>query len=202
MQNPGTHFISLFQKGSKEVFSGLYNSHYASLYYFAKRFVVDRQDAEDIVAESFIKLWRLRENFDNPQSIKAFLFITTRNGCLDFLRAAQRQGNNMKDFIYTVMQDDTELVYAQDEVKAEVLGKLLAEIEKLPPKCKQIFKMAYFDGMKNEAIAQKLELSYQTVKNQKVRAIKILRVAFNGRELAIVTLLMFVVKSCVAFVSF
>jgi len=138
------------------------------LYYFAKRFVLDRQDAEDIVAESFIKLWRLRENFDNPQSIKAFLFITTRNGCLDFLRASQRQGNNSK----------------------------------VPPNCRQIFKMAHMDGMKNEEIARKLELSYQTVKNQKVRAIKILRVAFNGRDLSIVTLLMFIVKCSLAFVSF
>src|SRR5882724_3972264 len=127
MQNPGSHSITLLQNGNREAFNGIYNSHYASLYYFAKSFVNERQDAEDIVAESFIKFWRLRENFDNPQSIKAFLFITTRNRCLDFLRAAQRQSNNKKEFAYSSNQD-SELIHAQDEIKAEVLNKLLGEI--------------------------------------------------------------------------
>src|SRR5215831_4289447 len=169
MQNPGQYFITQFQKGNREAFDSIYNTHYASLYYFAKRFVVDRQDAEDVVAETFIKLWRLRENFESAQSIKAFLFITCRNGCLDFLRADQRLNNNKKDFTYIAMQD-SELTIAQDEVKAELLKKLYEEIEKLPPKCKQIFKMAYFEGLKNDEIAERLQLHYQTVKNQKVRA--------------------------------
>jgi RNA polymerase sigma-70 factor (ECF subfamily) len=63
------------------------------------------------------------------------------------------------------------------------MQRIYEEIEKLPKKCRQVFKLAYMDGLGNEEIANLLNITYQTVKNQKVRALKILRLALLHKGL-------------------
>jgi len=72
------------------------------------------------------------------------------------------------------------------EQQAELLQRIYEEIEKLPKKCRQVFKLAYLDGLSNEEIAELLHINYQSVKNQKVRALKILRLALNKGFLAVI----------------
>ena len=178
MKNPVQYSIVEFNQGKKEAFEAVYHAHYASLYYFVKRILNDRFEAEDIVAETFVKLWNLRHNFETAGNIKAFLFISARNACLDFLRSVQRQTTNQQALQYILLQD-SDFTFAQDEIKIEVLRQIYTEIENLPPKCRHIFKLAYLEGLRNEEIALKLGLSYQTVKNQKLRASRMLRIALT-----------------------
>lgn len=187
MKNPGHQVIIEFKQGSKEAFAEVYKTHYASLFFFVKRFISDRQEAEDITAETFIKLWKIRHNFDSHQNIKAFLYITARNACLDCLRAKQRSTGMQQEMLYLLLQGN-DVTFIQDEIKADVLQEIRKEIENLPPKCQQIFKMAFLQRIKNAEIAEKLGLTVQTVKNQKVRAIKLLRLAIN-KDLVILSLL-------------
>ncbi len=187
MQNPGHQIIAGFREGNKEAFAAVYKSHYAALFFFVKRFVVDRAEAEDITAETFIKLWKIRQNFESHQNIKAFLYITARNACLDCLRARQRSTGMQQEMLYLLLQQN-DMTFIHDEIRADVLTQVKEKIEDLPPKCKQIFKMAFFERLKNGEIAERLGLTLQTVKNQKVRAIKLLRLALK-RDLVLLTLL-------------
>jgi RNA polymerase sigma-70 factor (ECF subfamily) len=68
-------------------------------------------------------------------------------------------------------------------IRAEVLREINREIENLPEQCRKIFKMSFFDGKKNQEIASMLEISVHTVKNQKARAIQLLRVRLPDRNL-------------------
>jgi RNA polymerase sigma-70 factor (family 1) len=189
MKNPGHQIIADFKEGSKEAFAAVYKSHYAALFFFVKRFVIDRAEAEDITAETFIKLWKIRHNFDSHQNIKAFLYITARNACLDCLRARQRSTGMQQEMLYLLLQQN-DITFLHDEIKVDVLTQVKEKIEGLPPKCKQIFKMAFLERLKNKEIAEKLGLTLQTVKNQKVRAIKLLRLALN-KDLVLLTILFF-----------
>lgn len=193
MKNPGQQVIAEFKQGSQEAFEAVYKSHYASLFFFVKRFLNDRAEAEDITAETFIKLWKIRHNFDSHQNIKAFLYITARNACLDCLRARQRSSGMQQELLYLLLQNN-DVTFIQDEVKADVLKQIKDEIEHLPPKCKQIFKMAYLERLKNADISEKLGLTIQTIKNQKVRAIKLLRLAIN-KDLVLLTLLYIILST-------
>jgi RNA polymerase sigma-70 factor (family 1) len=193
MKNPGHQVIAEFKQGSKEAFEAVYKTHYASLFFFVRRFIPDRQEAEDITADTFIKLWKIRFNFDTHQNIKAFLYITARNACLDCLRARQRSTGMQQELMYLLLQGN-DVTFIQDEVKADVLKQIRDEIEHLPPKCQQIFKMAFLSRIKNADIAQQLGLTVQTVKNQKVRAIKLLRLAI-GKDLVLLTLVFFLLSS-------
>lgn len=178
MKNPGQHIIAGFQQGSKDAFAEVYNLHYSRLYAFIKKLVDDKEEARDITAETFVKLWKLHANFNTQDNIKAFLYITARNACMDFLRYRQRQMANKQEFNYVLLQQENNVAAtSNDEIKTLVLKQIHSEIENLPTQCKRIFKMAWLEGKKNAEIAEQLELTEQTIRNQKARAVKILRLA-------------------------
>ena len=181
--------IKQFNKGDRQALTSVYDMWFSNICYFAYKVTGDMAEAEDITAETFIKLWKIRQNFDSHQNIKAFLYITARNACLDCLRARQRSTGMQQEMMYLLLQQN-DITFIHDEIKADVLTQVKEKIEELPPKCRQIFKMAFFDRLKNGEIALKLGLTLQTVKNQKVRAIKLLRLALD-KDLVLLTILFF-----------
>ena len=136
--------------------------------------------------ETFRKFWQLRANFETLPNIKAFLYITTRNACLNYLRDLKLRSQKDQDLLYLLSQDREEGGFPEDQYQAELMQRIYEEIEKLPRKCRQVFKLAYMEGLGNEEIANLLHINYQSVKNQKVRALKILRLALlnKGRRLS------------------
>jgi RNA polymerase sigma-70 factor (family 1) len=192
MKNPGQHIIAGFQQGSKDAFAAVYNMHYSRLYGFIKKLVDDKEEAQDITAETFVKLWKLHARFNTQDNIKAFLYITARNACMDFLRYRQRQTTNRQEFGYVLLQQEENTpTSSNDEIKTLVLKQIHSEIENLPPQCKRIFKMAWLEGRKNAEIAEKLELTEQTIRNQKARAVKILRLALANYNMELFVLMIF-----------
>ena len=184
MEQPENDLIVQFTQGDTEAFTTIYNRFYPKLYYFVKRFVPEREDAEDITADVFAKLWKLRANLQTIKNIEAFLYITGRNACLDFLRHIQRRNMRQKDLIYALLQEPEEGILDED-VKTLVLRTIHAEIEKLPRSTRQVFKMAYLDGMSNSEIAAALDINNQSVRNYKLRAIKTLRIALLTRNMLV-----------------
>lgn len=187
MKNPGQYCIVDFKQGSKAAFTEVYNMYYTRLYFFVKKLIDDREEAQDITAETFVKLWNLRANFETHQNIKAFLYITARNACLDYFRYRQRQHTNKQEFSYLLTQNE-DLSFQHDEIKLEVLQQIHTEIEHLPSQCRKIFKMAYLERLKNAQIADLLGLTEQTVRNQKTRAIKLLRMALSTQVILLILL--------------
>jgi RNA polymerase sigma-70 factor (family 1) len=184
MEQPENDLIVQFNQGDTEAFTAIYNRYYSTLYYFVKRFVPEREDAEDLTADVFVKLWKLRANLQTIKNIEAFLYITARNACLDFLRHIQRQNMRQKDLIYALLQEPEEGVLDED-VKTLVLQTIHAEIEKLPRSTRNVFKMAYLEGMSNSAIAAALDINNQSVRNYKLRAVKLLRIALLNRNMLV-----------------
>lgn len=189
MKNPGHLHIAGFQQGSKEAFAAVYHMHYSRLYFFIKKLIDDREEAQDITAETFVKLWNLRSKFSTHENIKAFLYITARNACLDYLRYRQRQTANKQELSYVLLQNEEDIPTTNDEIRFEVVQQIFNEIENLPGQCKRIFKMAWIEGKKNAQIADELNLTEQTVKNQKVRAIKLLRMALSHVDMVLLSLI-------------
>jgi RNA polymerase sigma-70 factor (ECF subfamily) len=188
MKNPGHHIIAGFQQGSKEAFAAVYNMHYSRLYGFIKKLIDDREEAKDITAETFVKLWKLHANFATQENIKAFLYITARNACMDYLRFRQRQTTNQQELGYVLVQQEEQTTAPNDEIKTAVLKQIHQEIENLPTQCRRIFKMAWLEGKKNAVIAMELALTEQTIRNQKARAVKILRVALANYNMELFVL--------------
>jgi RNA polymerase sigma-70 factor (family 1) len=163
-----------FQRGDERAFSRIYDMYYSRIWYYARYFVSDQEKARDLTAESFIKLWQMRDRFDDLKKIRFFLEITTRNSCFNLLKYEKWEKEKLERFR---MEQDTQLntELFSDLVEGELLRRVYAAIEQLSPQARLILKLSYVDGLKNPEIASRLDLSLQTVSNHKNRAFKILR---------------------------
>jgi len=188
MQHPGfeENIIAQFRKGEATALTYVFNLHSKALCYFADRLIGDKQEAEDIVTDTFIKLWERHANFNNLQGIKAFLYIAVRNASFDFLKFNRKRSNANKEIKY--LSDDTDL-YQEEvlrrQVEAELLLNISKEVEMLPKKCRAIFKLIYYEGFSTASVSERMGISKQNVLNQKTRALQLLRVAVFGKIIVI-----------------
>jgi RNA polymerase sigma-70 factor (family 1) len=146
---------------------------FPSLCFFAKRLVDNDGEGEDIAVDSFVKLLNRHDSFDTLPNVKAFLYITTRNACLNYLRAAQRQQSSKREL--NRLQEKTDEHALSHMVHAEVLREVEIEIEQLPNRCKEIFKLIYYERRSADDIAELLGISINTVWVQRAKAIQLIR---------------------------
>jgi len=93
------------------------------------------------------------------------------------LKSRERLHIKEKEFVYLQDEQVTDDMTGFDPVltETEIIQQLYEEIEQLPTQCRRIFKMSYLEGRKNEDIAATLQISYNTVRAQKLRALKLIR---------------------------
>ena len=171
-----TELLHRLASGDSNAFTSLYKQYYQRIYYFAKSFLPDREDAEDVTADTFIKLWNHRDNFHNVNSLRSFLHVTTRNGCYDFLRHSKVKSEKQAELI-----KEMDILYNPElqQTKEELLKLVQKEVKNLSAKMRQIFYLSYNEGLTPAEIAESLKLSVQTISNQKTSLIKILRRALT-----------------------
>lgn len=183
MRNPGYEELLMvkFRNGDPEAFEKIYNSYHYTILGFARYYLQNDKEAEDITSETFVKLWKLKANFENLNNVLAFLRITTRNACLDYIKYRKRQSAGKEDLIY-LFDDDDFKAFAEQEIKNEILKQIHDAIESLPKKSRLVMQMTA-KGMKNGEIAKELNVSVQTVMNQKTNAMKRIKMKVLGRRL-------------------
>lgn len=189
--NSSHHHLSLidrFKAGDHDAFTRIYDDTYFTIYQYAKRWLVDGQDAQDVTADTFIKLLHRRAQFVNMDNITAFLKVTVRNACLDFLKHKKVQSDKERQLIYELSQEH-EPDFSWVEVQEAYLSLIYIEVEKLPAKMKEIFLLSYRDGLKPAQIAERLNITVRTVSNQKTNAIRLLREALQQHPLLLAFLL-------------
>ncbi|RZM19524.1 MAG: RNA polymerase sigma-70 factor [Pedobacter sp.] len=177
-----TDMMQLFREGKEGALSHYFKMHGQSLIYFAGKLIADEMEAEDIVAQVFYGAWERRTSFENEQHLKSSLYVSCRNACLNFLRNQQRKSAAQEAYFHQLEAADDTVLY--EVIEADYLEILNTEIEQLPEKMKEIFKLIYFDGKKSVEIALALGLSVKTVRNQKAKAVEILRTAILKKGLS------------------
>jgi RNA polymerase sigma-70 factor (family 1) len=168
-----------FHSGSPEAADAVFVRYFKPLCFFAERLTWNREEAEDIVAEAFIKLLERRESFQNLLNIKSFLYLAVRNAAVNHLKSVQRH-QAAEGQLHYLFRDETqqENVLAQEMIRVEVLAEILREIEDLPKKCREIFKLIFIEGLSTDEIARQMRISPQTVRTQKARALQLLKMRF------------------------
>jgi len=149
-----------------------FEQYYTQLCYFAGTLLNDECLAQEIASDAFTKLWQTRENLASEGSIKSWLYSTVRNACIDHLRKVKRLRVSQSGLqsAHTIEQSVLHTI-----IQTETHDQIVRTIGKLPPQCRRIFRMFYLHGKSYTEIAQELNLSPQTVRNQKQRAAKLLR---------------------------
>lgn len=167
-------WLTAFNQGNNNAFRLIFESYNRLLFTCAIQLVKDKEQAEDIVSEAFTKLWQRHEVFQTEEHIKAFLFVTTRNASLNYLRHIQRKTASQHELSYLNKDKDDQDVIT-DMIEGELLRRIYPLIETLPNKCRTIFKLIYFEDASTDEVAQKLHITPRNVLNQKARAIQLLK---------------------------
>lgn len=168
-----TVLINYLQTGKEEGLTAIFHLYKRPLLYFSTQFV-SRQVAEEIVSDTFIKVWNRREQFHNMNSLRAFLYVTAKNACLNHLRKPEaKQDIENIDECHTLLYDDTTVL--TKIVQTELLKQIYNELKKLPQKQREVFILSYIDGLTVEEISQKLKITATAVYINRSRAIAFLR---------------------------
>lgn len=179
--------LARFIRGDAEAFNDIYTHNYLRVFQYARRFIPEREDAEDLTADTFVKLWERRAQFESLNNIEAFLHITVRNGCLDFLRRLRVKADKREELQRRLIAN-LDGDFAREEILAAFMDLIYEEVKMLPPKMREIFLLSYKEGLKPAEIAERLNLSAQTVRNQKTNAVSLLRLALANKPLLLALL--------------
>jgi RNA polymerase sigma-70 factor (family 1) len=178
--------ISDFRQGQSRAFTYVFDHYYHAIRFFATRLTQNPPAAEDIAQETFIKLWEKHTGFHTPQAIKAFLYITTRNACFNFMKREQAGAKNHRAWSHA--WDEAEDYVLNQVTRSEVMREVFVILEMLPPECRKIMRHSFIEGRSNREIATLLNISIHTVKNQKARAIYLIRKKLGNRSLFLLTM--------------
>lgn len=170
--------LQRFQTGDEQAFSTIYDRFYYSIFLYARQWLKDSQDAEDVTADTFVKLFHHRQKFVSIANIEAFLKVTVRNACFNNLRYHKIRNVKRDELIYQLSQQE-EPDFGWVEAEETFLNLVFTEIDKLPEKMKEIFILSFRDGLKPAEIAQTLGITVRTVSNQKSNAIRLIKSAIS-----------------------
>lgn len=186
-------WLSAFNQGNSTAFRVIFENYNKLLFGCAIQLVKDKEQAEDIVSESFTKLWQRHDVFQTEEHIKAFLFVTTRNASLNYLRHIQRKTASQSELSYLNKdKDDKDII--TDMIEGELLKRIYPMIETLPNKCRTIFKLIYFEDASTDEVAEKLHITPRNVLNQKRRAIQLLK-----KKLLVAVFISFCLNASIAY---
>ena len=174
-------WINRFRNGDEETLKDVYHKYKTRLYYYATKLISNEQEAEEIVVDTFLKLWERHNNFSSIEKIESFIYKSTRNNCFDVLRRQKRHRSREENLIQYFSRNSQQ--QADDRlIQSQLMHILDEEIEKLAPQCKLVFKLGYIEKLSNDEISKELHVSINTVKTQKARALKQLRAALLKRD--------------------
>ncbi|PBQ31246.1 RNA polymerase sigma-70 factor [Sphingobacteriaceae bacterium] len=147
-------------------FEEMYKVHYKMLRNAAENIVGDADAAHDVVQDVFIKLWNRRDEVSAILNKKAYLFKSVINASITYLENNKNKTSIGDLKIESSGQTDTPVLVKELESKIQLA------LNALPPKCKAIFVLSRFEGLKNKEISEYLGLSIKTVENQMGIALK------------------------------
>ena len=175
------HLMFDFRAGSEIAFQHFMKQHINALTFHAYRICRNKEVAEEIVADTFSKLWQRKESFEQEINIKSFLYITTRNACFDYMGSVQKRKVSQ-----SVELDESLILREVDPltnlIHAELIKSLMEEIKKLPERQAAVFTMHHFEGLSTDEICMRLAVTPNAVFVAKKKATDTIRKIFSERD--------------------
>lgn len=156
-----------------EGFEALFREHYSRLCGYALRFVRDSIEAEEIVQDLFYKLWERRDDISINSSVKSYLFSAVHNRCLKYIEH-QAVENKYRNY-YLNHESEIDLDGNESAALSELQQAIERTLNALPERCRKIFRLNRFEGLKYNEIARELSISVKTVEANMGKALKLLR---------------------------
>jgi RNA polymerase sigma-70 factor (ECF subfamily) len=192
-ESEDTNLLLNIKQGDSHSFELLFRRLYPKLCAYAQKFLHDTNDSKEVVQELFLNIWKNRDRIDESQSLTSYLFISTKNRCLNLLETKKNRSKHAELLWYLYVQESTENNNAFQQLVVNDLEKNLnIAVDHLPKECKRIFELSRYEGLKYQEIAQQLNISIKTVETQMSRALTKLRLEM--REHLTLLFILFLLK--------
>jgi RNA polymerase sigma-70 factor (family 1) len=152
----------------------LFKRYYRPLCSHAVRFLYSKELAEDMVSEVFLTFWQKKVYLQIQTSYRAYLFTSVRHQAYMYLRAELSKQKNM-DLADWKAQAELPTTPQQIMQYNELYLKMEQTIQEIPPQAQKVFLMSRFEGKKNQAIADELQISLKTVEGHITKALAMLK---------------------------
>lgn len=169
--------IKAFKKGNQKEFQKLFESHHKKLFAYLMHLLNSKEDAEEIVQESFIKIWEKRKEFNEEFSFNSFLFKIAKN---IFLNHCRKNINRRICEEHLLLYNNISFENTDDHMLFEEKRDTIFElINELPSKRRNIFILRKINGLSRSEIADSLGISIITVDSQLQKAVKHLKIELS-----------------------
>lgn len=173
------YFLLRLKEGDESAFEEVFKADYNRIVGFCQQFIGDKDQAQSLAQEAFVKLWLNLEKVETVNGIHSFLYTAAKTDCLNYIRHKKVIGK----------YQDKQLQLKEGELNREILESFdfdqleLLELEKmiiqsineLPEKCRLVFVLSRIEGKKNCEIATQLNITVKSVEANMTRALKTLR---------------------------
>lgn len=174
------YFLLRLKEGDESAFEEVFKADYNRIVGFCQQFIGDKDQAQSLAQQAFVKLWLNLEKIETVNGIHSFIYTAAKTDCLNYIRHKKVIGK----------YQDKQLQLKEGELNREILESFdfdqleLLELEKmiiqsineLPEKCRLVFELSRIEGKKNCEIATQLNISVKSVEANITRALKTLRV--------------------------
>lgn len=171
MQKISKTLLEKLKSGDEKAFNELYLSFHQPALRFCNSILKDIDESENIIQDVFIKIWNRKSTINPELNFASYLFTIIKNRVFDYLKEAKKNNLLREKYWEKVLEYQA----MDNEVKEERFVKISEAIEDLSEKRKIIIKMNYEEGKSYEEIANQLNISKNTVKNQLVKAKQVIR---------------------------
>lgn len=172
-------------------FDAVFERWYRKLCFFANKIIRDQAAAKDIVTDSFVKLWVQKKTFSSIDHLESFVHKAIKNSCIDYLHKNVYRARIEKEVVKS--EPITENAIEKKYFQSEIIQALYSQIEKLPQRTQQVFRLTYLEGHSRAEVAQILNLSENTVRNLNQIAMNTLKKAFGIEPKIIIYIIIYLI---------
>jgi RNA polymerase sigma-70 factor, ECF subfamily len=175
MSHREKELITGLQLGNKSTFDFLFKSYYSGLCSYAYTYLKSADISEEIVQEVFVRLWEKHQKILIHTSIRAYLYQSVFNGCMNYIKSMQSSGFKHVDLEDVSIRNELLSMDVADSEFSRIYSEdverdLETAISDLPDQCREIFRMCRSDNLSYKEISNLLQVSKSTVKTQMSRA--------------------------------
>ena len=168
-------------------FDAIFKKYHKSLYTYAKKFVDDDQAARDLVQDVFAVVWMKKKLDLEEEHLKAWLFNTIKNACINYLKHEKVVHKHQKNQSSVLLELEIKHYESGEKsmIEKENIERIYQAINSLPEIHRQVIELSRFEGLKNKEIAKQLNIPVRTIETRLFRALSFLKEKLSEKTFSI-----------------